>query len=309
MKTFLAACLLFVAANCLAQKTDTLFLKTDGATLHVVVTHPKKSAGKTALFIAGSGPTDLNGNNPMMSNNSLLFLSNALVKKGITTVRFDKRGIGKSTTVSSREEDQNIDNMVNDVKELLHLCDSLKLEPVTVIGHSEGSLIGLIALQQQPTTRFISLAGIAQSADTILKQQLQPQLPKEMYAQLSASLDTLKSGLTLNDPPKALYSLLRPSVQPYMISWFRYTPSELIQQLTGPVLIVQGTTDIQVSVSEAQRLHNALPSSTLVLIEGMNHVLKQAPIDRSKNIATYSQPKLPIDKTLSATIIQFILNK
>ena len=64
-----------------------------------------------------------------------------------------------------------------------------------------------------------------------------------------------------------------------------------------PVLLLQGTTDIQVSVDEAKALKAAKPDAELVLIEGMNHVLKRAPADRAQNMAAYSNPDLPSCRT------------
>jgi hypothetical protein len=103
-----------------------------------------------------------------------------------------------------------------------------------------------------------------------------------------------------------LMPLFRPSVQPYMISWFKYDPQKEIVKLKKPVLIVQGTTDIQVTVADANRLQAAKPDAKMVQIEGMNHVLKAAEADRMKNIQTYSQPDLPLHPELAPAIVSFI---
>jgi pimeloyl-ACP methyl ester carboxylesterase len=109
--------------------------------------------------------------------------------------------------------------------------------------------------------------------------------------------------------PQTLAALFRPSVQPYMISWFRYDPRKEIAKLKIPVMIIQGTTDIQVGLDESDRLLKALPAAKLVVIEGMNHIMKQAPADRQMNIQTYSQPELPLKKELISNLIPFILGK
>jgi len=69
-------------------------------------------------------------------------------------------------------------------------------------------------------------------------------------------------------------SLFRPSVQPYMISWFKYDPAAEIANLEVPVLILQGTTDLQVHVEDAKLLAKAKPDAKLRIFDGMNHVLK-----------------------------------
>ena len=70
--------------------------------------------------------------------------------------------------------------------------------------------------------------------------------------------------------------LYRPSVQPYLISWFKHDPAKIIADLDLPILIVQGTTDIQIPVADAERLAKAAPRARLVVLEGTNHVLKRA---------------------------------
>jgi hypothetical protein len=47
-------------------------------------------------------------------------------------------------------------------------------------------------------------------------------------------------------------------------------------------------------VDEARALKAVKPDAELLLVEGMNHVMKNAPTDRAQNIATYSNPDLPI---------------
>ena len=106
-----------------------------------------------------------------------------------------------------------------------------------------------------------------------------------------------------------LYSLFRPSVQPYMISWFKYDPQKEIAKLDIPILIIQGTTDIQVSISDADKLALGNKKSQKIIIEGMNHILKDADANRQKNIETYSIPDLPLNKELIRIIVNFIEKK
>ncbi|WP_315816320.1 hypothetical protein [Paraflavitalea speifideaquila] len=92
-----------------------------------------------------------------------------------------------------------------------------------------------------------------------------------------------------------------------MISWFRYDPAVEIKGLSIPVLLVQGTQDIQVGVEDAKRLHTANPKTKLLIINGMNHVLKLVEGDRQANIKTYSDPALPLVPELVQGIADFIL--
>jgi len=117
----------------------------------------------------------------------------------------------------------------------------------------------------------------------------------------------MKQGNTIDTIPVSLSALFRPSVQPYLISWFRYTPAEEIKNLTIPILILQGDKDIQVAVSEAEMLHNAAPDSRLVVIKNMNHVLKKIKTtDKKEQLKNYGQPNIPLHKKLTKAIIRFL---
>jgi fermentation-respiration switch protein FrsA (DUF1100 family) len=113
-------------------------------------------------------------------------------------------------------------------------------------------------------------------------------------------------GLTVTNVDPNLVSLYRPSVQPYLISWFRYDPARIISELKIPVMIIQGTTDLQVSVDDAKLLSAAKPDARLLIIENMNHILKDCDSDMQKNIATYKNPDLPLKQGLVDDIVSFI---
>ncbi|WP_308993180.1 alpha/beta fold hydrolase [Mariniflexile litorale] len=258
------------------------------------------------LIIAGSGPTDRNGNNPMMVNNSLKLLAEGLSKKGIASIRFDKRGIAESKNAVVKEADLRFENYINDVKEW---CNFIKKDSrfsnLIIVGHSEGSLIGMIASQDEKVNKFISLAGAGFPAGEILKQQLEEQPPLVLEMSLPI-IEKLEKGEIVNNPPQMLSALFRPSVQPYLISWFKYNPQLEISKLNIPILIIQGTTDIQVSIQDAEMLSESSKNAKKVIIKNMNHVLKEADVDRTKNIQTYSNPKLPLIEGLITSIVKFI---
>ena len=302
--------LLFFIQNIYAQNEKIVTLKTASGDLEGSLIMPSSNSLKTiALIIAGSGPTDRDGNNPAMMNNSLKMLANELDKNGIASLRYDKRGIGKSRQAGLKETDLRFENYINDVKAWInYLKNELKFNNIIVIGHSEGSLIGMVASQSNIVSKFISIAGAGQSADKIIREQLKSQ-PMSVTIPSNTILDKLVKGDTVSDVPPMLNSLFRPSVQPYIISWFKYDPQKEIAKLKIPVLIIQGTTDIQVGTDDANRLAKAHPKAKLAIIEGMNHIMKQAPADRQMNILTYTQPDLALKKELIDTIIPFINSK
>ena len=259
------------------------------------------------LIIAGSGPTDRNGNNTMMKNDALKLIALELGANQIATVRFDKRFIAESKSSSMSETDIRFETYINDASDWISLLKKdNRFDQVTVIGHSEGSLIGM--LTKEKPDRFISIAGVGFPAAAVLKKQLasQPDAVKNVSYQI---LDSLSAGRKVDSIPPFLGSLFRPSVQPYLISWFKYDPSTAIKELNIPILIIQGTTDIQVDTIDALQLAQSNPAAKLVIIDSMNHVLKTTVIDRKENLKTYFDPTLPLSTKLVPTITEFVRMK
>lgn len=258
-----------------------------------------------ALIIAGSGPTDRNGNNPMMKNNSLKMLAEALAKNGIASLRFDKRGIGESKASAVTESGLVFENYTEDAKSWINfLKQDKRFTQLTVIGHSEGSLIGMIAGAK--ANKFISIAGAGEPADKLLKSQISSKSNKQIEDMTFPIIDSLKNGNTVKKVDPLLNSLFRTSIQPYLISWFKYDPQAEIKKLTVPVLIIQGNNDLQVSVKDAENLSQANKNSELVIVDKMNHVMKIIDGDKQANMASYNNENLPISETLTNKIVSFI---
>lgn len=261
------------------------------------------------LVIAGSGPTDRDGNTRGMGrNNSLRLLAEGLAARGIASLRVDKRGVGGSAAALTREADIRFDDLIGDAEGWVRkLRADPRFSTVTVLGHSEGSLIGMVAARQAGADAFVSVAGAGRPAGQILREQLKPHLPPALSAQSDSILAALEAGRTRDSVPPVLATLYRPSVQPYLISWLRRHPAREIARLRMPVLVAQGTTDIQVPTADADSLHAALRASRLLRVEGMNHVLKLVPADRARQAASYTDPSLPVAPLLVDGVAAFVL--
>jgi pimeloyl-ACP methyl ester carboxylesterase len=261
------------------------------------------------MFISGSGPTDRDGNSPILpgKNNSLKMLAEGLAMNGIASLRYDKRGVGQSAKAIVAEADLRFDTYIDDA---VAFCEQLRADKrfsaVVIAGHSEGSLIGMVAAKRCNASGFISIAGAGRPAADILRAQLAGKLPPALATQSDAILKDLEAGKTTESPPAELFAIYRPSVQPYIISWFRYDPAKSIAALTVPVLIIQGTTDVQVSVDDAKRLAAANPKAKLLIVEGMNHVLKNVSSDKEKQASSYSDPALQLAPDLLLNIVAFV---
>jgi fermentation-respiration switch protein FrsA (DUF1100 family) len=288
---------------------DPIVLKTDGGELRGTLEVPKGAhAVPVALIISGSGPTDKDGNNPLAGkNNSLKMLAEGLAAKGIASLRYDKRGIAESAAAGPNEADLRFDTYIEDAERWGRLLvQDRRFTKLIIVGHSEGSLIGAVACRRLGAQGFISIAGVGYPAFEVLETQLKKNLPPDLLSESNRILDLLKAGTTTDKVPSSLMILFRPSVQPYLISWFRYDPVLEVSRLTAPTLIVQGTTDIQVSTSDAERLAKSNKLARLLLIEGMNHVLKSVPGDPGLQMKSYGDPDLPVSQELVDKIGAFI---
>ncbi len=295
----------------LLKEKSNVVLQTKSGNIYGTLMMPQ-TGGKVpvVLLIAGSGPTDRSGNSEAggLNTNTYKQIADSLYLAGIATLRYDKRGVGESVEATKSEDSTSFEDMVNDAASYIKLLKGdTRFSKIIVAGHSEGSLVGMLAARKEPVAGFISIAGIAQRADKIIEKQLRVQ-SAELATEAKIIFDSLNKGLMVKKVNPALLSLFRPSVQPYMISWLNYEPRQEIKKLTIPVLILQGTTDMQVEVNEADELKKARPGAKLKIIEGMNHPLKQSPADRAKNMATYKDPQLPLSPELIPAMVKFIEN-
>ncbi|EJL02924.1 MULTISPECIES: alpha/beta hydrolase [Pseudomonas] len=260
------------------------------------------------LIISGSGPTDRDGNNPDGGrNDSLKRLAWVLAKHNIASVRYDKRGVAASLAATPDERNLSVEAYVADaVAWSRKLGADPRLGPLVLLGHSEGALIASLAAPQANAAAVISLSGSARPIDQVLRQQLGSRLPPPLMLRSNELLDSLKAGRLDDNVPPPLQVIFRPSVQPYLISLFRQDPAQAFAALKMPALIIQGSHDIQVSVDDARQLKAAKPDAELVLIEGMNHVLRIVPGDVKRQLASYKDPNLPLAAELSTRILHFI---
>ena len=294
-----------------ASKSEPVAIDAPGGKLHGTLELP--SAGRApypvVLIIAGSGPTDRNGNSSALpgANNSLKYLAEGLAAEGIASLRFDKRGVAESVMAAKSEADLRFDTYIEDaVLWGRRLRADGRFSALVVAGHSEGSLIGAVAARQLGADAFVSIAGAGRRIDLVVLDQLKPQLSPELYARSETILKSLVEGKTVPDAPQELAMLFRPSVQPYIISWLKYDPAKEVAGLGVPVLISQGTHDIQARPEDAKALAAAKPDARLVLVEGMNHVLKMTPAGAKQQAASYSDPALPVAPKFLAEVVAFV---
>ena len=300
-------CFLFAIIFTLAQE-EIIVLETPTGNIEGTLLVPSKENTPLVLIIAGSGPTDRDGNNISLQNNSLKMIAQGLYMNDIASFRFDKRGISKSAAAGMSEEDLRFEHYIEDVQQWCSLLkEDSRFSSFIILGHSEGSLIGMIASQTVSPDKFISLAGPGFSMQATLRRQLADQ-PVYILSMSLPIIEQLEKGKTVDSVPPLINMLFRPSIQPYLISTFKYDPVIEISKVQSPALIVQGTTDIQIQVEDAKKLAAANSNSELVIIEGMNHILKEADANRFLNLQTYGNPSLELKQGLIESITSFIVD-
>ncbi|WP_370000354.1 alpha/beta hydrolase family protein [Winogradskyella sp.] len=257
-----------------------------------------------AIIVAGSGPTDRNGNQNFLKSNSLKKLAESLANKDIATFRYDKRIVKQ---IKQGNVDKNImfDDFVNDASDVIsYFKDKEIYSKIYIIGHSQGSLVGMLAAKEQ-ADGFISIAGAGQNIGDVIVDQVTNMAP-QLGEKAQSVVDKLKQGETTTDYPAALASVFNSEIQAFMMNWMKYNPAEIIKELEIPILIVNGTKDLQVSEHEAQLLKEANEKAELEIIENMNHVLFEIEGDDLENSKSYNESFRPISSQLIEAISEFI---
>ena len=281
------------------------------APLHGTLLTPDGETRAAAVIIAGSGPTDRDGNSPMgVRAGSYRLLAEGLAAEGVATLRYDKRGAGQSVVALGNEADLRFDHMVDDALAFAAEARARTGRPcVWLIGHSEGTGVALKAAARgdEGLCGLVLLSGLGRRPRVIIEEQLGAQLPEPLRTRTFEALARIEAGELVADTPPELAALLRPSVQPFLIGLLGLDPAALIAAYDGPVMIGQGSTDLQTTVVDARVLSEAQPDAQLTIWEGVNHLLKVASADRVANLATYGDPDLPLAAGVVENIATFIL--
>lgn len=303
--------LTLAAALLLSPVATPVELASTPAALHGTLLTPEAQTRAAAVILPGSGPTDRDGNSGQFGIRASTYrlLAEGLAERGVATLRIDKRGIAGSAAAATSEADLRFNTYVDDARAWAAETAAKTGQPCAwLIGHSEGALVALAAVadHNDKICGLVLLSGAGRPAATVLREQLAA-LPEPLKTQAYTALSELEAGRTVADPPAELAAVFRPSVQPYMISWLALDPAQLAAAYDGPIFIGQGATDIQVSVADAEAIKAAQPRAALTIWDGVNHVLKLAPAERTANIATYMDPALPLAPGVVKTVADFIL--
>ena len=265
-------------------------------------------SGPAVLLIAGSGPTDRNGNGPAIATDLYRQIAYGLAGAGYRVLRYDKRGVGGSSALVRREEDLRFDQYVDDAAlALASLKARGDTDAVILAGHSEGASVAIRAAARVPVDALVLLAGPGRRLDTILSEQFEAMnLPEPMLRKALSILSVVARGGHVAEVPKALRMAFRPSVQPFLASECAVDPARELARLSTPTLLLHGTRDLQVGAADLDALRRGRPDAEVVRLSGANHVFKFAPSERAGNFALYRDPRAPLHPDLLPALVRFI---
>ena len=282
-------------------------------TLAGTMLHSADGDGPVALIIPGSGPTDRDGNNPAgVKAASYRLLAEGLAAQGVTTIRVDKRGMFGSSSAVPDANAVTIADYVSDTAAWVRVIrERTGASCVWLIGHSEGGLVALAAAHEiDNLCGLVLVAAPGQPMGEVIRQQLRANPANAPFIEAAeAAIDRLNSGqkVDVSSLPEPLLPLFSPAVQDYLISALALDPAELAAGIKLPILVVQGEKDLQVSVDDARALTGANSSAQLRLLPDATHTLKDVMTDDpADNLATYSDPDLPLSEGLSEAIAAFM---
>ncbi len=266
------------------------------------------------LIIPGSGPTDRNGNGPSgLNTDTYRMIADGLRSSGVSSLRIDKRGLFGSRSATDNPDMVSLDIYGEDVRSWISVISQTIGAPcVWLLGHSEGGLVALNHAAAFPDGICgLLLAAVPGRplADVLRDQLAQNPANAPILGQAHRAISALEAGrrLSVADLHPALQALFRPGVQDFWIDLFSFNAPDALRTYGGPVLILQGTNDVQVGLTDSDALLSANGSAERVLLENANHVLKDVrSADYFENLRTYANPEIPLHPAVVKAIVEFI---
>lgn len=284
-------------------KSEDILIKNDSIELPGTLTYSKGDS-QLIIWIHGSGNVDRNGNQAGVNvgANYIKQFRDSINKQNIAFYSYDKRSANMKNMKFLLKK-FTFDDLVSDAKKVIaHFKKDGRFKDITLIGHSQGSLVAMLA--SADVNKYISLAGPSETIDTTIVKQITGQ-SAELGKTAASYFKELKETGSIKEVSPMLLNIFSKQNLPFLSAWIKYDPTKEIKKVTVPTLIINGTKDIQISVEDAKNLKASKGNCELKIIEGMNHVLKHIEKD-GDNYLSYQSPNFPLSKELIEVITTFI---
>ncbi len=265
------------------------------------------------LIIPGSGSIDRDGNNEYgLETNLYKLLAEGLASNGIASLRIDKRGMFASQAAIADANDVTVKDYADDLAAWVAvLREAVNAKCVWLLGHSEGALIASVAAGNNLAICGLLLVGApGRPLGTVMREQFAAYLAgKPELEDVHLVIDAMEAGkrFDVSNRSAVVQGVFRPEAQGYIIDLFSYNPAATLAGYPGPVLVLQGDRDLQVSEADAALLASAHAGARLVLLPNTNHLLKEIETDdRAANLESYSDPQLPLAPGAIDALTDFI---
>ena len=256
-----------------------------------------------AIIIPGSGPTDRNGDGPMIRTSAYRMLAESLAEDGVPSLRVDKRGMFDSAEAG----DPNAVTLDIYREDMAAWLEAMDRDCVVLVGHSEGGLVALHSADLPGVCGVVLLATPGRKLGDVLREQLRANpLNRPILKEAESAIAALERGERVDSAGMnpALAPLFREEVQGFLIGMFGFDPVEAARSVNVPLMVVGGGQDAQVTREDFNKLASADDLS--VWFEGMSHTLKG--VDASTAARSYQDPEMPLEVGLVTSIAPFILS-
>lgn len=301
-------------------------------TLAGTLTLPKKEGiFPVVVLISGSGPQ--NRNEELMGHKPFLVLSDYLTRNGIAVLRFDDRGVGKSTGSFKTATSADFATDVEAAIEYLKTRTEINKKKIGLIGHSEGGVIApMVAANSKDVAFIVLMAGTGVPGDEILLAQQtligrasgfdsatlaeSEKINRKGFELIKSSTDVekLKTDLAAllrqnNVPENAVSSAVAQTTTPWMLYFIRHNPATVLQKVKCPVLALNGSNDLQVPKENLMAIKKALTKGgnkhvTTKELPGLNHLFQESKTGAPTEYATIEQTISPVALTELLTWLQ-----
>ena len=276
-------------------------------TLRGTLTKPRGCSRQTPVVLMVSGSGQQNRDEELMGHKPFLVIADYLARHGIATLRYDDRGVGKSTGNMAMITLQS--NMLDAEAGIDYLKSTKKFGKIGVLGHSEGGIISYMLAARGKADFVVSLAGPVLPGDSVLLMQNRDVLTtagldKDNVEKYATALSRVfkyrmsEQKMKFSNKPESLVPMLTMDINlmpelrknlietvkmvdsPWLVSYLKYDPATDIRKINSPVMLIIGDNDKQVNATaNIQAAENILPKavkakSLLKAYPTLNHLFQ-----------------------------------